>query len=94
MSDNEVFVSALANATGRPVEVSPVVEGTTLGSRTSQGFSPASGRGWTTSQRRGSLAPSSNRRRRSTVMCGAKRLNEPVIGYRNYLHSTSRVARE
>jgi len=31
MSDNEVFVSALADAIGRPVEVSPVLEATTLG---------------------------------------------------------------
>jgi glycerol kinase len=31
MSDNEVFVAALADAIGRPVEVSPVLEATTLG---------------------------------------------------------------
>jgi glycerol kinase len=31
MSDNEVFVTALANAIGRPVEISPVLEATTLG---------------------------------------------------------------
>jgi glycerol kinase len=31
MSDNHVFVNALANAVGRPVEVSPVREATTLG---------------------------------------------------------------
>ncbi len=31
MSDNGVFVQALADATGRPVEVSPVLEATTLG---------------------------------------------------------------
>lgn len=31
MSRNPTFVQALANASGRPVEVSPVVEGTTLG---------------------------------------------------------------
>lgn len=31
MSQNPTFVQALANATGRPVEVSPVVEATTLG---------------------------------------------------------------
>jgi glycerol kinase len=31
MSDNAVFVSALANAIGRPVEISPVREATTLG---------------------------------------------------------------
>ncbi len=31
MSANEVFVAALAEATGRPVEVSPVTEATTLG---------------------------------------------------------------
>ena len=31
MSQNEVFVAALADAIGRPVEVSPIVEATTLG---------------------------------------------------------------
>jgi glycerol kinase len=31
MSDNDVFVSALADAIGRPVEISPVLEATTLG---------------------------------------------------------------
>jgi glycerol kinase len=31
MAQNEVFVNALAEATGRPVEVSPVIEATTLG---------------------------------------------------------------
>jgi glycerol kinase len=31
MSDNAVFVSALADATGRPIEVSPLPEATTLG---------------------------------------------------------------
>ncbi len=31
MSANEVFTRALADACGRPVEISPVVEATTLG---------------------------------------------------------------
>ena len=31
MADNEVFVEALADAIGRPVEISPVLEATTLG---------------------------------------------------------------
>jgi glycerol kinase len=31
MSDNQVFVTALADAIGRPVEISPVLEATTLG---------------------------------------------------------------
>jgi glycerol kinase len=31
MAQNDVFVEALADATGRPIEVSPVVEATTLG---------------------------------------------------------------
>ena len=31
MSDNDVFVHALADAIGRPVEISPVLEATTLG---------------------------------------------------------------
>ena len=33
MSDNDVFVPALADAIGRPVEISPVLEATTLGRR-------------------------------------------------------------
>lgn len=31
MSDNDVFVQALADATGRPIEIAPVLEATTLG---------------------------------------------------------------
>ncbi|HEY6473697.1 MAG TPA: FGGY family carbohydrate kinase [Acidimicrobiales bacterium] len=31
MSDNDVFVQALADATGRPIEISPILEATTLG---------------------------------------------------------------
>jgi glycerol kinase len=31
MSDNPVFVQALADACGRPIEISPVLEATTLG---------------------------------------------------------------
>ena len=31
MTDNDVFVQALADAIGRPVEISPVLEATTLG---------------------------------------------------------------
>lgn len=31
MSDNGVFVQALADATGRPIEISPILEATTLG---------------------------------------------------------------
>jgi glycerol kinase len=31
MSDNPTFVQALADASGKPVEVSPVIEATTLG---------------------------------------------------------------
>jgi glycerol kinase len=31
MSDNDVFVQALADAAGRPIEISPVLEATTLG---------------------------------------------------------------
>ncbi len=31
MSDNDVFVQALADATGRPIEISPVLEATTRG---------------------------------------------------------------
>jgi glycerol kinase len=31
MSENDVFVQALADATGRPIEISPILEATTLG---------------------------------------------------------------
>jgi glycerol kinase len=31
MSDNPVFIQALADACGRPIEISPVLEATTLG---------------------------------------------------------------
>jgi glycerol kinase len=39
MSENTVFVSALADATGRPIEVSPVLEATTLGAGLLAGLS-------------------------------------------------------
>jgi glycerol kinase len=38
MSDNPTFVQALANATGRPVEISPVREATTLGAAYAAGL--------------------------------------------------------
>lgn len=40
MSQNDVFVAALANAAQRPVEVSPVVEATTLGAALLAGLQP------------------------------------------------------
>jgi len=39
MADNDVFVSALADAIGRPVEISPILEATTLGAGLLAGLS-------------------------------------------------------
>ena len=41
MSQNDVFLTALAGAAQRPVEVSPVVEATTLGAAYLSGLQPA-----------------------------------------------------
>ena len=46
MSDNPTFVQALADATGRPVEVSPVTEATTLGAAFLAGLSLGTWAGW------------------------------------------------
>ena len=46
MSRNPTFVQALADATQRPVEVSPVVEATTLGAAFLAGLATGSWAGW------------------------------------------------
>jgi glycerol kinase len=46
MSDNPTFVQALADASGRRVEVSPVTEATTLGAAFLAGLSIGTWRGW------------------------------------------------
>jgi glycerol kinase len=46
MSDNPTFVQALADATQRPVEVSPVVEATTLGTAYLAGLAVGTWGGW------------------------------------------------
>lgn len=46
MSDNPTFVQALANAIGRPVEVSPVREATTLGAAYLAGLAVGTWGGW------------------------------------------------
>ncbi len=46
MSRNPTFVQALADATGRPVEVSPVVEATTLGAAYLAGLAIGAWGGW------------------------------------------------
>ena len=46
MSANPTFVQALANATGRPVEVSPVLEATTLGAAYLAGLAIGTWSGW------------------------------------------------
>jgi glycerol kinase len=46
MSDNPTFVQALADATQRPVEVSPVVEATTLGAAYLAGLAVGTWGGW------------------------------------------------
>ena len=46
MSANPTFVQALADATGRPVEVSPALEATTLGAAFLAGLAVGTWRGW------------------------------------------------
>ena len=46
MSANPTFVQALADATGRPVEVSPVLEATTLGAAYLAGLAIGTWAGW------------------------------------------------
>jgi glycerol kinase len=46
MSDNPTFVQALADATQRPVEVSPVREATTLGAAFLAGLATGAWAGW------------------------------------------------
>jgi glycerol kinase len=46
MSANPTFVQALADATGRPVEVSPVLEATTLGAAYLAGLAIGTWSGW------------------------------------------------
>ena len=46
MSANPTFVQALADASGRPVEVSPVLEATTLGAAFLAGMATGTWRGW------------------------------------------------
>ena len=46
MTDNPTFVQALADATQRPVEVSPVKEATTLGAAFLAGLAVGTWSGW------------------------------------------------
>ena len=46
MSANPTFVQAVADATGRPVEVSPMLEATTLGAAFLAGLAPGAWAGW------------------------------------------------
>lgn len=46
MTDNPTFVQAVADATGRPVEVSPVLEATTLGAAFLAGLHTGAWSGW------------------------------------------------
>ena len=55
MSDNDVFVQALADAIGRPVEISPVLEATTLGAGLLAGL--AVGTYATTAELAGTFSP-------------------------------------
>ena len=91
MSANPTFVQALADATGRPVEVSPVVEATTLGAA----FLAGPGRrrlgrprhGVGTGGRRGS-----SRHRPSSIGTEwAEAVGEPRHGFQSSLPSTSRL---
>ena len=60
MSDNAVFVQALADAIGRPVEVSPVLEATTLGAGLLAGL--AVGTYGSTDELATTFTPAANRR--------------------------------
>ena len=55
MTDNDVFVQALADAIGRPVEISPVQEATTLGAGLLAGL--AVGNYGTTEELAGTFSP-------------------------------------
>ena len=55
MTDNGVFVHALADAIGRPVEISPVLEATTLGAGLLAGL--AVGNYATTAELAGTFSP-------------------------------------
>jgi glycerol kinase len=55
MTDNDVFVQALADAIGRPVEISPVQEATTLGAGLLAGL--AVGNYGTTDELAGTFSP-------------------------------------
>ncbi len=89
MSRNPTFVQALADATQRPVEVSPVVEATTLGAAFLAGLAIGT---WSDLGRHrrhvGARRPPSSRARRSTASAGptpcerARRLVPRAVGPR------------
>ena len=75
MSANPTFVQALADATQRPVEVSPVIEATTLGAGFLAGLAVGHWeRRSTTSPRRGGRGRRSSRARPSTASAGPRRV--------------------
>ena len=92
MSANPTFTQALADATGRPVEVSPVVEATTLGAGFLAGL--ATGTWGDDGRRRPLLDPGAGRRAgraRWTARPGRGPSNGPPAGSRSCRPSTSRM---
>ncbi len=92
MSGNPTFVQALADATGRVVEVSPVTEATTVGAAYLAGLQTGPGGPSTTSRPVGDRPPSSNRAPRSTAHSGRRPCREPPAGSLISPPSTSRIA--
>ncbi|MDZ7733992.1 MAG: FGGY family carbohydrate kinase [Acidimicrobiia bacterium] len=92
MSANTTFLRALADATGRPVEVSPVTEATTLGAALLAGLATDAWGGW--DDVAATWRPSRVRRaraRRSTASCGVRPSVEPAAGSPTSRDSTSSV---
>ena len=90
MSANPTFTQALADATGRPVEVSPVVEATTLGAALPR--RPGDRRVGRHRRRRPRLDAGAGRRarrRRSTARRGRGPSNGPPVGSPSCRPSTS-----
>ena len=93
MSANPTFTQALADATGRPVEVSPVVEATTLGAGFLAGLATGTWGDMADADR--SWTPGPGRRagrRRWTARPGHGPSSGPPVGSRSCRRSTSRMA--
>ena len=84
MSANAVFVQALADATQRPVEVSPEREATTLGAAFLAGLAVGTWAGWDDIAATWCPGPrSSSRRACSTATAGGRPSTGPPPGTRS-----------